>query len=259
MMTQTHIAPAVQIDHGEVHLWVIPLDVPVPLWDRLSQILSPEEQRRAQRFYFAKDRHRYVVTRGTLRLLLAKYLQVPAETIVFAYNEYGKPYIVSPAGKSVQFNISHSDAWGLIGVTRFPRIGVDIEKIKTTVDVLAIGKRFFATGEVDKLMQISASARLDYFFSGWTRKEAFIKAIGKGLTFSLQDFEVELEPEQQRPRLKWFKPQPAETTQWHFFALEPVKGFKAAVAVYSPNNQVPEFVIKNPQTVEEQLWKHLLA
>ncbi len=259
MIAQTHMAKAIELRQNEVHLWVVPLEVPDLLKHQLEGILSPEEQQRAKRFHFERDRQRYVVARATVRLLLEKYLQYPASDIIFAYNEFGKPFLASPMGKRVHFNVSHSDAWGLIGITRLPHIGVDIEKVKSSIDVTAIGKRFFAAGEVATLLQSPEVARLDYFFSCWTRKEAFIKAIGKGLTFSLQDFEVELQPELQRPRLKWLKPQPEVTHRWHFFALEPVEGFKAAVAVFTPDNQVPEFQVMNPQTVEERLWKPLLV
>ncbi len=252
------VATSRGLNPNAVHLWVFPLDVSDEEREKLLPILSPEELRRARRFHFEHDRQRYVVGRGRLREILAFYLVTPPETIIFAYNEFGKPFVASPVTSPLHFNLSHSDAWGVVGITQLPKIGVDIEKIKDTVDILAIARRFFAAGEVSALLKAPTHQQREFFFSCWTRKEAFIKAIGRGLTFSLQDFEVTIDPQEVHPRLTFLTPEIPGLQQWHFFSFEPLERFTAAAAVFSHPDVQPEFKIFHYQNMREPLWKPLL-
>ena len=239
----------------DVHLWVIPLDIDPQEREKLVTLLSPEEKKRAEKFYFDRDRNRYIVARARLRTLLGQYLSVQPQRLIFGYNVFGKPFLVSPVFReTVQFNLSHSHDWGLIGITTAGPIGVDIEKIKSSIEADTIGKRFFAKGEVEVLSAAPSSKKLDIFFSCWTRKEAFIKAIGKGLTFSLQDFEINPRPEEKYPKLQFLKPSAEGENLWKLFAFEPVDGFKAAVAVRS--QKAPVFRVFHFQSTGEAPWKH---
>ncbi len=235
-----------------VHLWVVPLDIEDSTRQQLSHYLSPEEKKRASKFYFEHDRNHYIVARGVLRRLLAHYIDTLPEKIIFAYNEFGKPFVASPTTDTpVQFNLSHSDNWAVIGITRLGKIGVDIERVRTSIDPAAIGKRFFASVEVETLLAASEAKRYDIFFSCWTRKEAFIKAVGQGLTFSLQEFAVEPQPDVQYPKLLFLKGGDREKSRWKFFSFIPVEGFKGAAALFVEADIIPKFTIHQLHSVGE--------
>jgi 4'-phosphopantetheinyl transferase len=172
------------IEQGDVHVWRVFLSPLIKHASDLLAILSPDEIERANRFRFAKHRDYFVMTRGILRHLLNLYTDISPEKIVFSYGSHGKPYIaLSP----IHFNISHSHEMALYGFTQNKAIGIDIEKIKSTVN-LDIAKRFFSPDEYQYLLSLPEREKIKAFYAIWARKEALIKALGKGLYTPLNHF-----------------------------------------------------------------------
>jgi 4'-phosphopantetheinyl transferase len=174
-------------NHDEVYLYVQTLPVAEDLLAKLYTALNQEEQQRAARYHFDRDRIRFIVARGLLRYLLSAYLNKPAEDIVFQYGPQGKPTVTDSA---VQFNVSHSDDRILIGIGYHHPLGVDVEHMTRTIEVDSIAARFFTTNEARQIQALSGIAQRRAFFNVWTRKEALLKAIGSGLSLSLQACEV---------------------------------------------------------------------
>lgn len=174
-------------NHDEVYLYVQTLPVAEDLLATLYGVLNQEEQQRAARYHFERDRTRFIVARGLLRCLLSVYLNKPAEGIVFQYGPQGKPTV---ADSIVQFNVSHSDDRVLIGIGYHHPLGVDVEHMTRTVEVDSIAPRFFTVNEAKQIQALSGIAQRRAFFNVWTRKEALLKTIGSGLSLSLQACEV---------------------------------------------------------------------
>jgi 4'-phosphopantetheinyl transferase len=218
---------SVVLEPGEVHVCKIALDQPAGVVGGLRGLLSADELARADRFHFERGKERYTVGRGVLRTLLGRYMGVPARALVFAYNEFGKPEI---AGSDVCFNLSHSHGVALAAVTRGRAIGVDIERVREEVVRERIAERFFSPAEARALAGLPPGRQAQAFFDCWTRKEAWIKARGQGLSIALDSFEVTLGPGEPA-RLVATRPDAEEAGRWSLEALECEPGFAAAVAV----------------------------
>ena len=147
------------------------------------QSLSTDERGRARRLRFERDRARFVLGRGMLRMILSRYTGVPAEELVFAYGANGKPNLSSiSSGDILQFNVAHSDSLALYAVAREYEVGIDVERIHTTDDADEIAARFFSERENIWWRSLPEHRRGEAFFNLWTRKEACLKASGDGLT-----------------------------------------------------------------------------
>jgi len=157
----------------------------------LAELLSAEERRRAARFAFAPDRDRFIVGRARLRQILARYVAQRPEALTFRYRPHGKPSLAT-ARAAPFFNLSHSDDLAALAITSACDIGIDIERIRTVP--AAVARRFFAANENAALLRLDGADWLAGFFRCWTRKEAVIKAVGKGLAFPLKSFAVSLLP-----------------------------------------------------------------
>src|SRR5579872_1541004 len=177
----------------EVHVWRADLDLPAERIESLSQILSADERVRASRFRYDIDRNRFVVAHGALRILLARYLGAKPYAIEFSQNEFGKPLLNHNHSKELHFNLSHSGTLALFAFAR-AEVGVDIERIRPEFTTEQIAERFFSTDEVNDLRALPIHLQAVGFFNCWTRKEAYIKAWGKGLSMPLSDFAVSLRP-----------------------------------------------------------------
>ena len=175
----------------EVHLWLVAVTDCAEDLPPLRALLNAEELERAGRFHFQRDRDRYVIARGVLRDLLAKYLAT--SQFAFATNKFGKPSL-QPPHEGLEFNVSHSRDLALFGFTRSRPIGVDVEWIRPDFATLEIANRFFAPDESKLLAALSEIERPSAFFNCWTRKEAYIKARGVGLSLGLSHFAVTLKP-----------------------------------------------------------------
>jgi 4'-phosphopantetheinyl transferase len=175
----------------EVHVWRADLDAAAAVVERLRPLLALDERDRADRFHFERDRSRYIVGRGTLRILLGRYLSIAPERVRFAYGPNQKPRL---AGGGPWFNLSHSGPIALLAFTTAGEIGIDIELAAADFSRERIAERFFSPAEVAVLRSLPQAAQPLAFLTCWTRKEAFIKARGDGLSLPLDSFDVSLAP-----------------------------------------------------------------
>jgi len=181
----------VKLSRDEIHVWSASLDIGSEQLAELERTLSPDEMARARRFYFERDRQKYIGRRGILRAILATYLETKPSAIRFLYNEFGKPRLEgSQEAHGLSFNLSHSGALNLVAVGIDREVGVDIELINSSVSSDELARRFFSPNEVATLEALPQSLRLAGFFKCWARKEAFIKARGMGLSIPLDSFDV---------------------------------------------------------------------
>jgi 4'-phosphopantetheinyl transferase len=185
------------LGNNEVHIWQASLSsFPTAFQqNQLFQYLTDEERLRADRYVHIADRVRFIVARGVLRVLLGGYLNINPANIVFEYGAHGKPRLASILGQgssNLCFNISHAGDGVACIFARGREVGIDIEQIRDNVDIEGIAERFFSASEFLALQRIAPTKRLIAFFNTWSRKEAFIKAIGSGLFYSLQQFDVSI-------------------------------------------------------------------
>ena len=176
---------------GSVDVWSLSLrDSDVD-----NRFLSPDEQRRARRFHFDRDRNRFTLCRSWLRMVLGGYLGIDPATVRFEYGDRGKPSVaVDQNSNSLQFNLAHSGDFGLLGVAVGRRVGVDLEQIDRLRDQIQIAERYFSRREAEDLRALPAALQREGFAACWTRKEAFIKALGLGLSLPLSDFSIAVHP-----------------------------------------------------------------
>lgn len=208
----------------EVHVWKISLDRCEADIHRLRATLSSDEALRADRFHFQRDRDSFIATRGTLRQLLGRYLERPPRDIVFAYGPHGKPSIRRDSSNlSAEFNVSHSHGLALMAFSLGRHLGVDVESIRPDVATQEIAERFFSPCEVAELLSLPSAMRAEAFFLCWTRKEAYVKAVGDGLQIPLSSFHVSLTPSAPE-RLE-----SADSSRWTLRSLRPGPGFVGAV------------------------------
>jgi 4'-phosphopantetheinyl transferase len=220
------------LPEDEVHVWRITLDMAASDFAKLRQILSPDERERADRFHFEVDRWRAVIGRGCLRLLLSQILDLPANKLQFEYDEFGKPSLIPKQGLPLQFNVSHSGDLILIAIAIGRAVGVDVERIRTDLDPDNIAAHFFSANECKILASLAGPVRYKAFFACWTRKEAYLKARGIGLSLPLDQFDVSFLPDQQ-PELLATRYDPAEARQWRLWALDVSSDYAAALATRS--------------------------
>ncbi|HEX8557463.1 MAG TPA: 4'-phosphopantetheinyl transferase superfamily protein [Pyrinomonadaceae bacterium] len=215
-------------DGAEVHVWrVTPLTRPADEVAALRALLSEDEAARADRFRFERHRGHFIVARAALRRILGRYLGSPGRLLRFGYNEYGKPSLAHP---TLRFNLSHAGEVALLAVTSGREVGVDVEAIRDDVEGEKLAEHFFSPGEVETLMSLPEAARARAFFDCWTRKEAFIKALGSGLSHPLDAFDVSLAPGEPAALLRT-RADSREAARWTLRELEPGEGYAAAVAV----------------------------
>jgi 4'-phosphopantetheinyl transferase len=212
----------------EVQIWRANLQEIPDAIETYRVLLSPDEQARANRFHFQKDSNRYVMARGILRTILSRYLDSPPQDLQFCYSPIGKPSLAHPSGSSLCFNLSHSGQIALYAVAWKREVGIDIEQICLERDCERIAERFFAASEQAALSQLCPELRYQGFFNGWTRKEAFLKATGQGLTISLDQLVVSLTPGVPA-RILHTAWNPAEASRWSIQALEVGDEYAAAV------------------------------
>jgi 4'-phosphopantetheinyl transferase len=209
------------------HIWRLRLDWPDEVVAGMAAVLAPDERERAGRFVFERDQRRYTLARGQLKHILGERLGIAAEAVSFAYGPYGKPRLAGTAG-GLEFNLTHSADLALAAITEEGAIGIDLEYQRGGIDLEEIARRFFAPGEVARWEALPEAERPAAFYRCWTRKEAYLKAHGAGLSVALDSFEVTLAAGE-APRLVWAVDGSAQ--QWELFDVEVPDGFTAAGAV----------------------------
>jgi 4'-phosphopantetheinyl transferase len=236
----------------EIHVWRVPLNQSSTRIPELRAILSEEERARADRFHFEKDRHQFIESRATLRLLLSQYLNVPPAGMTYSLTAHGKPHL---SDSDLRFNLSRRDGLALIAFAQGREIGIDVELVRQDLDLFEIAEVSFSESELTAWKGLPQAEQAAGFYNCWTRKEAFIKAIGEGFSFPLKQFDVSLTPgdpaqllalrrdestsppwERGRPR-----PQSDEITPADHWTLQNVPvpdGYAAALAFEAPTAEV---------------------
>lgn len=221
---------------GTVHVWRISLDQKDEILERFRRTLVPEELDRAGRFHFEKHRRHFIVARGFLRSVVARYLQTQPESLRFAYGAYGKPALASE--HVLRFNLSHSHEVALLAVALDAELGVDVEHIRADFASEDIARRFFSRAEVESFNALPQEEQVAAFFRCWTRKEAYIKAIGKGLSQELDAFDVTLTPGLEPALLR---AEDDDASRWWLSDIEVGEGYAGALMVERPVAEIRFF------------------
>ena len=216
-----------------VHVWSADLDLDDARIGPFAALLDAQENARARRFHFERDRRRFTAARGILRTLLGNYLDRPAASLEFTYGGRGKPAVAVPmpsCDHRVCFNVSHSDGRALLAFARGTEIGIDLEAgARLGNDWPMLARRIFSTREQAELSSLPPEQRRAAFLNGWTRKEAYLKATAQGIVDGLTSIEVTLDPA--RPPALLAVPDGQDARAWQFFDLRTDERFAAALAV----------------------------
>jgi 4'-phosphopantetheinyl transferase len=216
---------------GEVHIWRVYLNQGRSMVRRCLNLLSADERERATKYYFQRDHDHFAVARGGLRMILSRYINLPPEQICFSHNPYGKPALRQGLGDdSLRFNLAHSGTVALCALTRARAIGIDVEQMIEDRSGLELAERFFSPVEVSMLRGVAPALRTIAFFDCWTRKEAYIKARGEGLSHPLNRFTVSVTPGRPASLLST-DDDPLEASRWTLIDLFPGHEYRAALAV----------------------------
>jgi 4'-phosphopantetheinyl transferase len=196
---------------GEVHLWCASLEQPPSLMEELKQALSANEQSRAERFHFERDRVHFILARGLLRKILGNYLKVEPLRLEFCSGPNGKPALAHPSGRStIHFNLSHSHNLTLYAFSRDREVGIDLEYIRPIDEAEQIAERYFSQQARNALRDLPPDELYKQFFIYWTRMEAYLKARGDGLAGISDDHDI---------------------TNWSIYDMLPAAGYISSLAV----------------------------
>ncbi|MDX1740564.1 MAG: 4'-phosphopantetheinyl transferase superfamily protein [Rhodothermales bacterium] len=213
----------------EVHIWRARLDAPDLPQEDLNRLLTEEERDRAGRFRFDVLRRRYTASRAVLRILLSRYLDISAPEIAIVYNAHGKPELLD-RGLELQFNLTHAADMAVYAFATGRRVGVDIEEMSRDVSFRALAARFFSHDERAVIDSLPDEDVRTAFYECWTRKEAYIKALGLGVTHGLDNFSVAIGAHV-RPALLHSDVDEDAPRKWGMCAFDPADGFVGAVVV----------------------------
>lgn len=220
-----------QLRGEAVHVWLAALTRPSGEVEALQHLLSEDEQQRAARFHFPRDRASFIVARATLRKILGLYVGFSPGLLRFGYNAFGKPELVGAAGETgIRFNLSHAGGLALYAVAAGRDVGVDIEAVRESVACEELAESFFSRQETAVLLALPPDERRRAFFECWARKEAYIKGRGEGLSLPLDSFDVSLAPGVPAALLATRDERPG-AANWSLRELAPIPGYTAAVAV----------------------------
>ncbi len=220
------------IHTDEVHVWFLDFSDAESYITNLSQLLSDDEQARAVRFVSHFDKIRFSITRGVLRQLLSAYTGHSAKSIQLVYGHHGRPALTASQGHGINFNLSHSGEHAYFALSRDGDVGIDIERIRPYSPTyrLRLAKRFFSEMECSAIKGLSASTVEQAFFACWTRKEAYIKAHGRGLSLPLSRFSVSVDPSSAAQLLStpW---RPSDYKLTRLWDLPAPRGYRATIAL----------------------------
>jgi 4'-phosphopantetheinyl transferase len=220
------------IAEGEVHLWKV--DLSAPISD--VRLLSRDEHERAARFHFEMDRRHFKAARSALRIVLGRYLNLPPGSLEFGQTEYGKPFLTNPDAAGVLFNLSHSGEVAVIAVAREREVGVDVEFMRADFATNDVAEHFFSVAEIYTLSGLEPQLRTQAFFNCWTRKEAYVKARGEGLSMPLDVFDVSLAPDVPAAMLS-NRIDESEPSGWIFQDLQIAPGYAGALVIQAVDSR----------------------
>ena len=209
--------------------WLFDVDLPFEDIAALHAVISRGERIRAGQFRFARDRNRFIARRGRLRLLLASYLGVRAEDVVYTQNAFGKPGVAGDDG--LHFSLSHSHGVALCALAWERDVGCDLEWCDSELAEHETAERLFSTEEQRRLRALPPEQWVEGFYNCWTRKEAFVKALGLGLSHPLDSFDVSVAPDEAATLL-------SPATGWSMHGFAPRPGYLAAVVVAGDDQPV---------------------
>jgi 4'-phosphopantetheinyl transferase len=238
---------------GEVHVWRIDLDSRASSVAALRAILSQEELEKTARFRTAELSQKWTVARGALRYILGAYTGSDPRTLVLRAGRHGTPELVGP-GEDISFNLSHTHSLALLAVASSGRVGIDAETVRPVIEAEDLSRRFFATAEADEILALAPAVRLAAFFACWTRKEAFVKALGSGLSSPFHGFRVTVRADQVARLISVDRDEPE---RWSLVDLSEA-GVAAALAVEGPAPVLRHFDFVPPLT-QESFSDHLLS
>ena len=214
---------------GEVHLWCRSLLDSSAHVEQLISLLSASERERAARYHFERDRNAFVISRATLRMLLGRYLGASPTDVRFTYGAHGKPSLHEAHEASLDFNLSHTKDLVLYAFAFASPLGVDVERVRMMKDQDRVAETVFSAVERAAFSRLTGEERIQGFWNGWTRKEAFIKAVGAGFSLSLKTFDVTLALKES-PALLDVRT-PGYDADWVLHALYPTSEHVAALVV----------------------------
>lgn len=233
-----------EIEDDQAHLWLIPFKKIEEGESYFRQIMSQDELSRAGRFHFEKDRTRYVCGRGFLRLLLGRYLSILPSSILFEYNDFGKPELSKHQNlQLLTFNTSHAEDYLAFAVTNIAQIGIDIEILQKKTDLMGIAERFFSAKEFEKIKSFHNKNFTEAFYNCWTRKEAFIKAVGDGLSIPLNSFEVSIDTNEGYTNINFYNKNGSE--KWRLLSFKPATNYVGALAVNKNIKEIKSFTVES--------------
>jgi 4'-phosphopantetheinyl transferase len=239
-MPPTHL----QLTKGVVHVWLAHVDAYFMAIGK--SLLSSDEQEKAARFYFERDRRRYAAAHSILRILLGRYLDCDPLAIRFRTNSHGKPAIDAPIQEQrLTFNLSHSNALALLAFTCDREIGVDVEYMRSNVEYEQLARHSFSPNEQQTLLSLPDNAIPQGFFNAWTRKEAYIKARGLGLHLPLHLFDVSLRPGEAAALLA-SREDAHEAARWTMRTLAPGAGYAGALCVEGDGWELQRYTFMSP-------------
>lgn len=218
-----------KLEKNEVHIWSANLASTHDKQVEEIALLSMDERKRAEQFRFLIHKRRFIATRNILRHILSQYVNVPPQEIIFQYTKYKKPHLLHPSYSNLQFNLAHSHDLIVYALTLDHAIGIDIEKIQDHYNHDVV-KRFFSAQENNELTLLSAQDKITGFYRIWSRKEALIKATGRGLSIPLSSFSVAAKDIQETIML--------QDEIWTLLPLFIHSGYQAALA----SNQLIEHI-----------------
>lgn len=226
--------PLAELGSAEIHVWRLDMREGTADAADVEPSLSDDELARAHRFRFAVDRKTFVLSRGILRKLLGNYLSCESRALRFTYSQFGRPSLARLDGQhDMHFNVSHSGDIILWAFRQWHRIGVDVERVRRDFSTLEISERFFSPAERAVLRQLPAETGYESFFRCWTRKEAFIKALGEGLSHPLDQFDVTLAPGDPA-KLLATRPIANDAKRWQMWDIAVPSGYAAALIAELP-------------------------
>lgn len=248
----------IPISPSEIHLWLASYDeiADEELHARYRALLDAAERQQEPRFYFAKDRRRYLVTRALVRTVLSRYMAIDPVDWMFSANAYGCPQIANDGARDSQitFNVSHTHCLIVLGVARRRALGVDVENVQARKVSLDIADRFFAPAEVAELARVPPDRQQERFFEYWTFKESYIKARGMGLSVPLDKFSIHY-PNEHAVDITIHPELADDSTRWQFWQFRPGAQYLAAICAERVGGQSAVLTVR--QTVPMRAEKIL--
>ncbi|HEY3853995.1 MAG TPA: 4'-phosphopantetheinyl transferase superfamily protein [Verrucomicrobiae bacterium] len=232
MDEQTPQRGDIVLQADSAHAWIIPLDISMLEMDAFSETLSPSESRRADAFHFDVDRFRFIAGRGALRTILGRYLNESPVYIEFEYEPRGKPRLAGQfASGDLQFNLAHCEDVAVLALAWGCSVGIDVERERDFDDIEPVVKVICSPRQVAEFEALRSDQQTAAFYRLWTRKEAWLKATGNGITTSLEEVEPSFLPGETAHYQSLPKSFSTPVNNWSLFDFMPKPGFIAALAL----------------------------